>query len=177
VSANTLPAVIEANTAIAPPTDLVKAARDFARASHAATTREAYAWWWEAFTSWCAGKGLATLPADPETVALWMTSLATGEGGRKPLARASINQALSALIFYHRDAGYWPSICATSSGSRPTSPSMCGTSPVAAEERPALTASARAGLRQYAVGAGESPRRGSNKRKDRKKEEKGARGT
>ena len=58
------------------------------------------------FTTWCAGKGLAALPADPETVALWMTSLATGEGGRKPLARASINQALSALIFYHRDAGY-----------------------------------------------------------------------
>lgn len=45
--------------------------------SHADTTREAYAWWWEAFTSWCAGKGLAPLPADSETVALWMTSLAT----------------------------------------------------------------------------------------------------
>lgn len=41
VSANTLPVVIEANTAIAPPTDLVEAARDFARASHAKTTREA----------------------------------------------------------------------------------------------------------------------------------------
>jgi hypothetical protein len=38
--------------------------------------------------------------------ALWMTSLATGEGGRKPLARASINQTVSALIFFHRDAGY-----------------------------------------------------------------------
>jgi len=41
---------------------------------------------------------------------------------------------------------------------------------VAAEERPALTASARAGLRQYAVGAGESLRARSNKKKDRKKE-------
>jgi hypothetical protein len=35
-----------------------------------------------------------------------MTSLATGVGGRKPLARASINHALIAVIFYHRDAGF-----------------------------------------------------------------------
>ena len=32
-----------------------------------------------------------------------MTSLTTGEGGRKPLAPAGINQALSALIFFHHD--------------------------------------------------------------------------
>ena len=35
-----------------------------------------------------------------------MSALAVGEHGRKPLARASINQALSAVIFYHRDAGH-----------------------------------------------------------------------
>ena len=35
-----------------------------------------------------------------------MSALAVGEHGRKPLACASINQALSAVIFYHRNAGY-----------------------------------------------------------------------
>jgi hypothetical protein len=35
-----------------------------------------------------------------------MTALATGEGGRKPLARANINQVLSRMIFFHRGAGH-----------------------------------------------------------------------
>src|SRR5262245_60164811 len=33
-------------------------------------------------------------------------SAASVDGGRKPLARSSINQALSAVIMRHRDAGY-----------------------------------------------------------------------
>src|SRR6185312_6493034 len=49
---------------------------------------------------------------------------------------------------------------------------------VAAEERPALTASARAGLRQYAVGAGESLRGAVEQEKgqEERKIEKRARG-
>jgi hypothetical protein len=43
---------------------------------------------------------------------------------------------------------------------------------VAAEERPALTASARAGLRQYAVGAGESLRRGQTKERGQEERKK-----
>jgi integrase len=35
-----------------------------------------------------------------------MAALVKGDGGRKPLARASIDQALSAVIVRHRDAGY-----------------------------------------------------------------------
>jgi pimeloyl-ACP methyl ester carboxylesterase len=35
-----------------------------------------------------------------------MAALAKGDGGRKPLARASIDQALSAVIVRHRDARY-----------------------------------------------------------------------
>jgi integrase len=46
------------------------------------------------------------MSALPETVAVWMAALASGEGGRRPLARASIDQALSAVIVRHRDAGH-----------------------------------------------------------------------
>jgi hypothetical protein len=48
---------------------------------------------------------LQALPAEPETVAVWMAALADGDDTRKPLARSSINQALSAVIMRHRDAG------------------------------------------------------------------------
>lgn len=100
-----LPVVAE-HHALALPAELVEAAREYARASHALRTQETYARWWQDFITWCAGKGVPSLPASPESVAVWMTALAHGEGDRKPLARASINQGLSAVIFYHRDGGY-----------------------------------------------------------------------
>jgi integrase len=68
---------------------------------------------------------VCSLPAAPETVALWLTALADGYGTRKPLARSSINQALSAVILRHRDHGcplernhkaiakVWEGICKT----------------------------------------------------------------
>ena len=101
----TLPSIVSTSE-IALPADLVEAARDFARASHAKRTQETYARWWGDFISWCTSRGLSFLPAAPETVAVWMAGLAIGDDSRKPLARASINQALSAVIFYHRDAGF-----------------------------------------------------------------------
>jgi len=54
-----------------------------------------------------------------------MAALANGDGGRKPLTRSTINQALSAVIMRQRDAGYpfdrkhaaiarvWKGICNT----------------------------------------------------------------
>jgi hypothetical protein len=51
-----------------------------------------------------AERQLQALPAAPETVAVWMAALANGDGGRKPLVRSSIDQALSAVIMRHRDA-------------------------------------------------------------------------
>jgi integrase len=77
------------------------------------------------FEDWCLGKGLQALPASPDTVAVWMTELARGSKDRKPLARSSIDQALSAVIVRHRDAGHafdrkhraiaqvWKGICNT----------------------------------------------------------------
>jgi integrase len=91
---------------LALPADLVDAARDYARAAHAPRTLEAYARAWAAFEDWCREKSLGALPAAPETIAMWMAALDKGDGNRKPLARSSIDQALSAVIVRHRDAGY-----------------------------------------------------------------------
>ena len=69
-------------------------------------TREAYGRWWRVFTAWCERHGRQALPASPETIAAWMTALADGEDGGRGLARASINQAISAVTLAHRNAGY-----------------------------------------------------------------------
>jgi len=99
-------ALLPATNALALPEDLIEAARDYARAAHAPRTREAYARAWAGFETWCGAKGLPALPASAQTVAVWMAALANGEGKRKPFARASIDQALSAIILRHRDAGH-----------------------------------------------------------------------
>jgi integrase len=91
---------------IALPAELVEAARDYARAAHAKRTQVAYARAWESFTAWCAKRHLQALPAAPEAVAVWMAALADGNGGCDSLGRSSINQALSAVIHAHRDAGH-----------------------------------------------------------------------
>ena len=113
------------NTNVALPAELVEAARSYARAAHAKRTKDAYARAWEDFEAWCSDRQLQALPAAPETVAVWMAALADGDGPRKPLARSSINQAFSAVIIRHRDAGYsfdrkhaaisgvWKGICNT----------------------------------------------------------------
>ena len=102
---STLPALIERRE-IALPTDLIEAARDYARASHSPRTLATYSRWWADFEAWCARNGLQALPAASETVALWLTALARGDGRPKPLTTASISQALSALVFFHRDGDH-----------------------------------------------------------------------
>jgi hypothetical protein len=52
---------------LALPAELVDAARDYARASHAKRTREAYARAWQSFAAWCAERQLEALPAAQET--------------------------------------------------------------------------------------------------------------
>jgi site-specific recombinase XerC len=71
-----------------------------------ARTREAYGRWWRVFTHWCDRHGRQTLPASPETIAAWLTALADGTDTGRPLARASINQALAAVTLAHRTAGH-----------------------------------------------------------------------
>jgi site-specific recombinase XerD len=142
---------------IALPAELIEAAREYARAAHAKRTHDAYARAWAEFATWCEERQLQSLPAAPETVAVWMAALADGDGTRKPLARSSINQALSAVIIRHRDAGYsfdrkhaaisrvWKGICNTKARKEPVR-----------KAKPLLTNDLRAlidGLDQTASGA------------------------
>lgn len=91
---------------LALPDHLIERAKGYAKESLSPRTREAYGHWWSRFTGWCEAHGRQPLPATPETVAAWMTALADGAGGGKPLARASINQALAAVTKAHRNAGH-----------------------------------------------------------------------
>jgi integrase len=91
---------------VALPNELIERAKDYMAEALSERTREAYGRWQRAFTGWCERHGRQTLPASPETIAAWLTSLADGEDGRRPLARASINQALAAVTLAHRFAGH-----------------------------------------------------------------------
>jgi integrase len=101
-----IPLPPEGGAEIALPEALVERAKDYAKEALSARTREAYGRWQRDFARWCERHGRQALPASPETIAGWLTSLADGEGRKRPLARASINQALAAVTLAHRLAGY-----------------------------------------------------------------------
>jgi integrase len=100
-----VPAVL-AGSGLALPEARVEAARGYARASHARRTQAAYARAWVDFEAWCKKNRVNPLPAPPAAVAVWMGDLADGAGRMQALSRSSINQALSAVIFRHREAGF-----------------------------------------------------------------------
>lgn len=85
--------------------DLIGATKAFMVEARSESTRRAYGRAWRAFKTWCEAQGRQHMPASPETVAAWLSAMATGIGHAKPLARASINQALSAVLLAHRTAG------------------------------------------------------------------------
>jgi site-specific recombinase XerD len=98
---------VAGNANFALPADLIESARGYVRAAHAKRTQAAYARAWQSFAAWCAERQQqALLPTASETIAVWLVALADGDGTGEPLARSSIDQALSAVIMRHRDAGY-----------------------------------------------------------------------
>lgn len=88
------------------PQDLVDVTKAYLLEARASSTREAYARAWASFQVWCDGRGFSALPASPETVVAWMSAMASGIGFPKPRARATINQALSAVLLEHRRVGH-----------------------------------------------------------------------
>lgn len=83
---------------------LAEAATSYLEASKADATRKAYARDAAAFASWCAAKGLASMPAEPSTVGLYLAHLA--EEGRKV---STIERALAAIGGEQRAHGFaWP---------------------------------------------------------------------
>jgi site-specific recombinase XerD len=75
--------------------------RSYAEQSLSQNTRRAYTSDWSHFTAWCAGVGFDPLPAAPETVALYITSLV--EQGRKA---STVQRRLTAISQAHKTAGY-----------------------------------------------------------------------
>ncbi|GLS49865.1 hypothetical protein GCM10007885_27170 [Methylobacterium gnaphalii] len=83
--------------------DALDAAKSFARASKAQRTVQAYRSAFRSFTTWCESVAEAHLPATPETVAAYLSALATS--GRKA---ATIDSHAAAIAFAHRAARHEP---------------------------------------------------------------------
>src|ERR1700684_4152627 len=78
---------------------VIDRARHYAEAAHADNTRRAYRVGWNDFTAFCTIQGFDSLPAAPQTVALYVTGLA----GRAKLA--TIRLYLAAVAEKHREIG------------------------------------------------------------------------
>jgi integrase len=74
-------------------------AQAYARAAKAPATRRAYASDWRDFQAWCQAAGLAALPAEPRTVALYIAALAETH---KP---ATISRRMAAIAAAHKATG------------------------------------------------------------------------
>ena len=79
---------------------LAEQARGFIEAAKSANSRRAYRSDWRHFEAWCRSHGLPDLPAAPETVALYLTALATDH---KP---ASLQRKLTSISKAHQAAGF-----------------------------------------------------------------------
>ncbi|MEJ7785749.1 MAG: hypothetical protein WKF96_13165, partial [Solirubrobacteraceae bacterium] len=79
---------------------LVAAMEDYAAAAQAANTTRAYSSDWRQFEFWCSRYGLAALPAEPQTAALYLTSLA-----RRGLKLSTVRRRAAAITRAHRVAG------------------------------------------------------------------------
>jgi site-specific recombinase XerD len=79
--------------------DLAGQAHGFMEAAKAPNSRRAYRSDWRHFESWCRSHGLASLPAMPETVALYLTALASDH---KP---ATLQRKLTSITKAHQAAG------------------------------------------------------------------------
>ncbi len=93
--------LVRTEQALARLEELAAAASAAVATSLSANTRRAYASTWADFTAWCEAHALESLPAEPETVALYVTSLVS-EG----LRASSLDRALAAISTIHRLAGH-----------------------------------------------------------------------
>jgi len=80
--------------------DLIDQARDYASRAKSANTIRAYKADWSHFVGWCGDHGRDALPADGETVAVYLVSLTKTH---KP---STIQRRISAISQAHQTAGY-----------------------------------------------------------------------
>lgn len=81
------------------PADLVEKARVFASEARAPRTRKEYRRAWKTFALWCQSAGLRSMPAAPDTVALYLAARADA------CSVSTLEQDLSAIGAAHRLAG------------------------------------------------------------------------
>lgn len=87
--------------ALAP--EVVEAARGYATASRAASTRLKYERAWDAFGTWCGAQGHEPLPAHPAIVAGYLSTEAA-----RGMSPAWVQVQLAAIGWVHRRAGHQP---------------------------------------------------------------------
>jgi site-specific recombinase XerD len=78
---------------------MIDKAREHADAAHAPNTRNGYASDLRSFSAWCFRHSLQSLPATPQTVALYVADIAQTS---KP---ATVRRHLAAIAFTHRETG------------------------------------------------------------------------
>jgi integrase len=86
------------DTGLAELLDLADAAMGYAAANRADRTKRAYTSDWAHFTNWADSHGVTALPADPRTVALYVTDMA------RTFKAATINRRLAAISVRHKQA-------------------------------------------------------------------------
>lgn len=79
----------------------LEAAREFADAAMAASSRRAYRSDWRVFCAWCATRDAEPLPASPEVVAAFLAAEA-----RTGVKVSTLSRRLAAIAFAHRLRGY-----------------------------------------------------------------------
>ena len=82
-------------------TATLELAADFARASKAKATQEAYGSDFRIFESWCRSRGLSALPATAESLCAFLADEASA--GRRA---STLGRRLAAIRYFHRAAGY-----------------------------------------------------------------------
>lgn len=80
--------------------DVAERAREYALEWKADNTIRAYRADWRQFETWCQAHGLATLPAAPETVALYLADLSSSS------EVSTLQRRISAISQAHQAAGY-----------------------------------------------------------------------
>lgn len=80
--------------------ELAGITHDYVAAAKAPATLRAYRSDWRLFDAWCADHGLTSMPATPETIALWLTDFAG------VLACATLQRRLTSISQAHKAAGH-----------------------------------------------------------------------
>jgi len=84
---------------------LATAALELTANGRAANTRRAYEADFAHFVDWCSTLGLAPLPADPETVYLYLSAL-VGDHNAADYATSTLDRRLAAITYVHETNGY-----------------------------------------------------------------------